>query len=80
VVYVLDEKDQVISRPVRLGELHDGLREITDGLNPGDRVIVNGLLLIRPGITVSPTLVDMPNPTVSRDTAKPNLVKAAPTP
>jgi RND family efflux transporter MFP subunit len=80
VVYVVDEKDQVISRPVRLGDLHDGLREITDGLKPGDRVVVNGLLLIRPGITVSPTLVDMPNPTVARDTAKLNLVKVAPTP
>jgi RND family efflux transporter MFP subunit len=80
VVYVVDEKDQVISRPVRLGDLHDGLREITDGLKPGDHVVVNGLLLIRPGITVSPTLVDMANPTVARDRAKPNLAKVAPNP
>ena len=77
VVYVVDKKDQVVSRPVRLGDLHDGLREITDGLKPGERVIVNGLLQIRPGITVSPTLVDMPNPTMARDKVTPPVVKVA---
>jgi hypothetical protein len=50
----------VTSRPVRLGALHDSLREITDGLKPGERVIVNGLQQIRPGMTVEPNLVDMP--------------------
>ena len=42
------------------GRSHDGLREITDGLKPGERVIVNGLQLVRPGITVESKLVDMP--------------------
>ena len=46
--------------PVRLGALHDGLREITEGLKPGERVIVNGLQQVRPGVTVEPKLVDMP--------------------
>src|SRR5262249_17980920 len=61
ILYVLNEKNEVISRPVRLGALHDGLREITAGLKPGERVIVNGLQMVRPGITVEPKLVDMPN-------------------
>ncbi len=60
VVYVVDGDNRVVSRPVRLGALHDGLREITDGLKPGERVIVNGLQQVRPGLTVEPTLVDMP--------------------
>ena len=60
VVYVVDERHRVASRPVRLGALHDGLREITDGLKPGERVIVNGLQQVRPGMTVEPNLVDMP--------------------
>ena len=60
VVYVVDKDNRVTSRPVRLGALHDGLREITDGLKPGDRVIVNGLQQVRPGLTVEPNLVDMP--------------------
>jgi RND family efflux transporter MFP subunit len=32
VLYVVNDKNEVVSRPVRLGALHDGLREITDGL------------------------------------------------
>ena len=60
VLYVVNEKNEVVSRPVRLGALHDGLREITDGLKPGERVIVNGLQQVRPGVTVEPKLVDMP--------------------
>ena len=60
IVYVVDRDNKVVSRPVRLGALHDGLREVTDGLKPGDRVIVNGLQQVRPGLTVEPKLVDMP--------------------
>ena len=49
-----------VSAYVRAGALHDGLREITAGLKPSERVVVNGLQLVRPGITVEPKLVDMP--------------------
>ena len=66
IVYVVDEDNEVVSRPVRLGALHDGLREITDGLKPGERVIVNGLQQVRPGMTVEPNLVDMPTSKVGR--------------
>src|SRR5581483_9230211 len=70
VVYVVGKDNRVASRPVRLGTLHDGLREITDGLKPGERVIVNGLQLVRPGLTVEPKLVDMPTAKVQKTTAK----------
>ncbi len=60
VVYVVDGDNKVATRPVRLGALHDGLREITEGLKAGDRVIVTGLQQVRPGLTVEPNLVDMP--------------------
>jgi membrane fusion protein, multidrug efflux system len=60
VLYVVSDKNEVVSRPVRLGQLHDGLREITEGLKPGERLIVNGLQQVRPGATVEPKLVDMP--------------------
>jgi RND family efflux transporter MFP subunit len=60
IVYVVDADNRVTSRPVRLGALHDGLREITDGLKPGERLIVNGLQQVRPGMTVEANLVDMP--------------------
>jgi RND family efflux transporter MFP subunit len=60
VVYVVNDKNEVVSRPVKLGALQDGLREITDGLTPGERVIVNGLQQVRPGLVVEPQLVPMP--------------------
>jgi RND family efflux transporter MFP subunit len=60
ILYIVNEKNEVVSRPVRLGLLHDGLREITDGVKPGEKVVVNGLQQIRAGITVEPEVVDMP--------------------
>ncbi|HMP06268.1 MAG TPA: efflux RND transporter periplasmic adaptor subunit [Lacipirellulaceae bacterium] len=60
VAFFVDKENKVVSRPVRLGALHDGLREIVEGLQPGDRVIVNGLQQVRPGVTVSGVQVAMP--------------------
>jgi RND family efflux transporter MFP subunit len=60
IVYVVNEKNAVVVRPVQLGALHDGAREITGGLQRGERVIVSGLQQVRPGVTVEPTLVAMP--------------------
>ncbi len=60
ILYIVNDKNEVRSRPVRLGALHDGLRVIEEGVQPGERVIVNGLLQVRPGVTVEPKLVDMP--------------------
>jgi RND family efflux transporter MFP subunit len=80
IVYVVDQDNKVVSRPVRLGALHDGLREITDGLKPGDRVIVNGLQQVRPGMTVEPNLVDMPTSKPRKANGTATLSKVAPKP
>jgi len=53
-----------------VGALHDGLRAIEDGLRPGERVIVNGLQQVRPGVTVEPKLVDMPVAPAARGPAE----------
>jgi RND family efflux transporter MFP subunit len=53
-VYVVNAQDEVESRLVKLGLLQDGMREIVDGLQPGERVIVNGLQRVRPGAKVNP--------------------------
>ncbi len=53
-LYVVNDKNEVAYRPVKVGALHGGLREVTAGLTPGERVIVSGLLRVRPGITVEP--------------------------
>jgi RND family efflux transporter MFP subunit len=60
VVYVVGDENKVLSRPVRLGAVHEGLRVVDEGLKPGERVIVSGIQQVRPGATVEPTLVDMP--------------------
>jgi RND family efflux transporter MFP subunit len=62
VLYIVSKQNEVVFRAVRMGALHRGLREITEGLNAGERVIVNGLQQVRPGVTVEPKLLDMPVP------------------
>jgi len=44
----------VVPKPVGVGPLRDGLREITSGLASTDRVIINGLMRARPGGKVTP--------------------------
>jgi RND family efflux transporter MFP subunit len=78
VLYVVNGKNEVVSRPVRPGALHDGLREITDGLVPGEKVIVNGLQQVRPGVTVQPRLVDMPASGVGGRTGTARIASARP--
>lgn len=51
-VYVLNAEDTVEPRPVQLGRLHGRQRQILAGLRPEDRVVVSGLLMLRPGIKV----------------------------
>ncbi|WP_165069970.1 efflux RND transporter periplasmic adaptor subunit [Paludisphaera rhizosphaerae] len=67
ILYVVDAKDQVAVRPVRLGAVHDGLREVESGLTPGERVVVVGLQQIRPGAVVAPKVVEMPALSVEKD-------------
>jgi RND family efflux transporter MFP subunit len=51
---VNDEKKVYLSPPVTVGVQQNGLSEILTGLAPTDRVIINGLMHVRPGITVDP--------------------------
>ncbi|GMU84488.1 MAG: hypothetical protein AMXMBFR47_43570 [Planctomycetota bacterium] len=63
IVLVVGADNKVAVRPVRLGGLHEGLREITDGLKAEDQVIVNGVLHVRPGLPVTPQPIEMPKST-----------------
>jgi RND family efflux transporter MFP subunit len=58
-VYVVDAKNSVNYRPIKLGRLIDGLRVVDDGLSAGELVIVNGLQRVRPGVTVDVERVAM---------------------
>lgn len=60
-VLVLDEKNTAQYRAVKLGPAIDGLRVVREGLQAGDRVVVNGLQRVRPGMPVAPEAVSMLN-------------------
>ncbi|MFW1953141.1 efflux RND transporter periplasmic adaptor subunit [Acinetobacter beijerinckii] len=66
-VVVVDAKNQTAYREVKLGAQQDGLQIINSGLQVGDRIVVNGLQRIRPGDSVKPHLITMPNPQITTD-------------
>ena len=58
-VMVVGADNKAAYREVTLGAFVDGLRVVTNGLKPGERIIVNGLQRVRPGALVAPDLVTM---------------------
>ena len=66
-VLVLKSDNSVEYRPVTTGRVVDGLRTVESGLKPGERVVINGMLRVRPGMKVAATNAAMvaksPTPT-----------------
>jgi RND family efflux transporter MFP subunit len=58
-VLLVGKNDRIEYRPVKLGPIIDGLRVVRSGLEPGDTIVVNGLMRVRPGMRVTPQLVAM---------------------
>jgi RND family efflux transporter MFP subunit len=58
-VLLLGKGDSLVYRPVEIGRLSDGLRIVRSGVQAGDKVVVNGLMRVRPGVKVKPTVVAM---------------------
>jgi len=58
-VFVVAQDNVVQYRQVVTGKSVEGLRVVTQGLDAGDVVIVNGLQRVRPGATVAATQVAM---------------------
>jgi membrane fusion protein, multidrug efflux system len=56
VVFTVGPDNKIISKPVTIGGFAVGLRVITAGLQPSDRVVLDGLAspFVRPGAVVSP--------------------------
>ena len=52
-VAVVDQNNKVSIRPVKMGERIGGMWQVTDGLKPGEKVVVQGLQKAREGTTVS---------------------------
>jgi serine/threonine protein kinase len=59
-LYVVDDRNKVVRRSVKWGQEHDGLREVREGLHPGERVIVGWTEVPRPGQIVQAKWVEMP--------------------
>ena len=57
-VYVVNGEKKVEFRPVTVGPMIDGLRVVKTGLKPGESIIVEGLLRVRPGVVVDPKPVE----------------------
>lgn len=53
-VLVVDGENVARPKYVTLGQVTEGLRVVTAGLEPDDRVVVNGLMRARPGTKVTP--------------------------
>jgi membrane fusion protein, multidrug efflux system len=53
-LFVVNDKNEVEYRPVKLGIHVDSMRVIESGIAATDRVIVNGLQRARPGLVVDP--------------------------
>jgi multidrug efflux system membrane fusion protein len=58
-VMVVGSDNKAAYREIQIGKAVDGLRVVTAGLHPGERIIVNGLQRIRPGAAVEPQPVAM---------------------
>jgi membrane fusion protein (multidrug efflux system) len=52
-VAVIDQNNKVSIRPVKMGERIGAMWQVTDGLNSGDRVVVEGVQKAREGATVT---------------------------
>ncbi|HVU33921.1 MAG TPA: efflux RND transporter periplasmic adaptor subunit [Opitutaceae bacterium] len=68
-VLALEKNNTVAYRTVQLGAEFDGERVVRAGLHAGDRIVVDGLQRVRPGMAVTPepaAIADHSSPNVSQ--------------
>ena len=53
LVAVVDSENKIVMRPVKLGERSAGMWQVIDGVKPGEKVVVQGLMKVPPGSTVT---------------------------
>lgn len=58
IVYVLDDENQAQQQVIERGPMSDKGRIVTSGLSVGDRIVIDGLLKVRPGAKVDPQQPD----------------------
>lgn len=60
IVYALGEGNKVTVKVIRPGPQIDGYRVVRRGLTGEETLVVNGLLRVRPGVTVNPQMTELP--------------------
>lgn len=79
-VYVVDDDNTVRVARVVTNYVTNGLQVIEEGLKPGERVIVEGIQLVRPGQAVNPQEAAWPDPASSSPTRSEGLRGLRPRP
>jgi membrane fusion protein, multidrug efflux system len=69
-VVVIGKDNIAAFRPVELGTLNAGMQVIRKGLAAGERVVVDGLLKVRPGEKVDPKPLPIEDQAAERNTAQ----------
>jgi multidrug efflux pump subunit AcrA (membrane-fusion protein) len=54
LVFVLGKGNKVAPRPVQTGPMVEGLRVIREGIAPTERIVIDGLTRMQPGMVVTP--------------------------
>ena len=65
-VYVVSNDNKIEYRKVTPGQIYGGQLSIIDGLQPEDRVVVEGLLALKNGLTVNPQTAAPPAATAAQ--------------
>ncbi|RBP42545.1 multidrug efflux system membrane fusion protein/multidrug efflux system membrane fusion protein [Roseimicrobium gellanilyticum] len=61
-VFVVDAENVAHYRTIETGALEDGLRIVRNGLKPGEKIVINGLMAVRNSGKVNPQESPMPWP------------------
>ncbi|MET0534591.1 MAG: efflux RND transporter periplasmic adaptor subunit [Steroidobacter sp.] len=78
-IWIVNGEDKVEFRPVHLGRTMGNNIVVTEGLTPGDRYIVEGVLKVQPGIQVSAVApTDPSKPAVEQQAAQSPAAKKEP--
>ncbi len=59
-MYVVDSENKVVLRVVQTGPSYNNNVVIESGVNPGENVIYEGVLKVKPDVTVSPIEAKIP--------------------
>lgn len=68
-VWRVTESDTVEIAPVKLGRAQGNLVTVLEGLAPGERVLVDGVIKVQPGATVAPNAVTLAQASSAATTA-----------